>query len=77
MQPKFDYDDVVTVRKEANPSVRPGEKGWVVGVFEERPLGVYFEKFPPGVVYSVEFEDGNSIEIHESGLLEASAGESS
>ena len=26
--------------------------------------GPYFDQFPPGVVYSIEFEDGASIEVH-------------
>lgn len=68
MQPKFNYDDVVRVRSNAPPELRPGEIAWVVGVFDPRPEGSYFEKFPAGVVYSVEFEDGVSIEIHENDL---------
>ena len=67
MKPKFDYDDVVVLRRSASADLRPGEKAWVVGVFDTRP-GPYFDKFPEGVVYTIEFEDGVSIEVHESDL---------
>lgn len=67
MKPIFNYNDVVRVRKNANPELRPGAKAWIIGVFETRP-GKYFDKFPEGIVYSIEFEDGSSIEIHEEDL---------
>jgi hypothetical protein len=67
MKPKFNYDDVVLVRPTASPQLRPGANAWVVGVFETRP-GPYFDKFPEGVVYTIEFEDGSSLEIHEQDL---------
>ncbi len=51
----------------ATPEMRPGEKAWIVGVFESQP-GKYFEKFPEGVVYTIEFEDGTSTEAHETDL---------
>ena len=60
---KFTYDDIVRVSEPAN-SQSCGRKAWVVGVFETRP-GPYFDKFPPGPVYTVEFEDGSSEEVHE------------
>lgn len=59
---RFDYDDVVRVREDASPELRPGAVAWIVGVFEDRP-GPYFDKFPPDVVYSIEYEDGTSSEI--------------
>lgn len=65
---KFDYDDRVRVVSGASVEIRPGAIGWIVGVFEERPVGSYFDKFPPGVVYSVEYEDGVAQEIHEHDL---------
>jgi hypothetical protein len=44
-------------------------QAWIVGVFEgEGRRGTYFERFPPGSVYSVEFEDGASAEVHEDDL---------
>lgn len=67
MKPKFNYDDVVQVRLTAAPQLRPGAKAWIVGVFETRP-GSYFDKFPEGVVYTIEYEDGSSVEIHEQDL---------
>ncbi|MBB4768918.1 MULTISPECIES: hypothetical protein [Xanthomonas] len=63
--PKFNYDDRVRVISGAGASARQGANGWVVGVFESRPAGEYFQAFPEGVVYSIEFEDGQALEIHE------------
>jgi len=65
---KFTYDDIVKVISAAPAGIRPGAKAWVVGVFETRP-GEYFDKFPEGVVYTIEFEDGSSVEAHESNLV--------
>ena len=65
--PKFTYDDIVKVIESAPPELRPGARAWVVGVFDTRP-GKYFDIFPDGVVYSIEFEDGAAIEVHESNL---------
>lgn len=65
--PKFDYDDIVTAIKTAPASTRPGSKAWVVGVLET-PRGELLSAFPEGVVYVIEFEDGNSTEINESHL---------
>lgn len=64
---KFDYADVVRVVRTASSGLRQGARAWIVGVFEDRP-GKYFDQFPPGVVYSIEYEDGSSIEVHESML---------
>lgn len=64
---KFTYDDIVRVSDKAPVKIRPGERAWVVGVFVDR-LGGYFEQFPPGIIYSIEFEDGSAIEVHESML---------
>lgn len=69
MSAKYDYDDIVTLSPCAGISSRVGEKCWIVGVFEKRPKGDYMDKFPDGVVYTVEFEDGNSVEVHEDNLL--------
>jgi hypothetical protein len=67
MKPLFGYDDIVQVRGNADLVQRRNDKAWVVGIFENRP-GEYFNKFPEGVIYSIEFEDGLSIEIHEANL---------
>ena len=66
MSPKFDYDNIVRVLPSANLHV--GQRAWIVGVFESRPKGSYFERFPAGTVYSIEFEDGTSSQLHESDL---------
>lgn len=64
---KFTYDDIVRVSLLAPSNMRPGKKAWIVGVFEEK-MGPYFDQFPPGTIYSIEFEDGSSLEVHESML---------
>tara|TARA_R110001592_G_scaffold305345_1_gene577963 strand:+ start:326 stop:571 length:246 start_codon:yes stop_codon:yes gene_type:complete len=71
MKPKFNYNDIVKVRTTSDSSTvdRQGEQAWIVGVFTERPSGEFFKKFPPGIVYSIEFEDGSSIEVHEKDLI--------
>lgn len=40
----------------------------MVGVFEKRPKGNHFMKFPDGVIYSIEFEDGTLMDVHEGSL---------
>jgi hypothetical protein len=64
---KFAYDDIVKIKSSADLKYRPGEKGWVVAVIEDRnhfPL----RQFPPGVVYSVEFENGDALDVFEDDL---------
>lgn len=65
--PKFDYDDIVTAISTAPKCTRSGSKAWVVGVLEV-PQGKLLSVFPKGVVYTIEFEDGTSIEIEEGHL---------
>lgn len=64
MTPKFTYDDIVVVGNTAPKEFRPGEKAWVVGVFSDRSKDK-FSWLPPGVVYLVEFEDGEAIDVNE------------
>jgi hypothetical protein len=64
---KFTYDDVVRVSDKAPLEIRPSERAWIVGVFVDRP-GEYYEQFPLGTIYSIEFEDGSSLDAHESML---------
>ena len=64
---KYNYNDTVYVRDDSGNVDDRGRKAWIVSIFESRP-GPYFDKFAEGVVYSVEFEDGSSNEIHESDL---------
>jgi hypothetical protein len=65
---KFDYSDIVRAIASADPKYRPGARAWIVGVYEN-DSSPWLKRFPPGVVYSIEYEDGSSVEIHES-LLE-------
>lgn len=65
--PKFNYDDIVTATSAAPLNARPGNKAWVVGVFETR-RGDFLKSFPEGVVYVIEFEDGASVEVAENHL---------
>jgi hypothetical protein len=65
--PKFTYNDIVKVSEDADPLLRR-DRAWVVGIFEHRPSR-YFDRFPDGVVYTIEFEDGTSEEVHESNLV--------
>lgn len=66
--PKHTYDDVVRVRRPSYAPTRWGQRAWIIGVFEDRPPGRHFDQFSAGVVYSVEFEDGEAIDIHEDDL---------
>jgi hypothetical protein len=63
---KFTYNDIVRVKPDSERTLRRG-RAWIVGIFEDRP-GPYFDRFPEGVVYTIEFEDGSSIEVHEANL---------
>lgn len=65
---KFTYDDIVRVVQGADPKLRPGSKAWIVGVFIDRPRGSYFDGFPEGVIYTIEYEDGGAMDVHESHL---------
>jgi hypothetical protein len=64
---KFTYDDIVKAKPMAEPKARPGEQAWVVAVLENR-IHSPLKQFPPGVVYTVEFEDGDAINVHEDDL---------
>jgi hypothetical protein len=68
---KFTYSDIVRARASADPTCRPGQRAWVIAVLDNRshfPL----PEFPPGVVYSVEFEDGVAVDVYEADLEPAS-----
>jgi hypothetical protein len=69
--PKFSYNDIVRIKRDGQPGLRH-DRASVVGIFEE-PMGAYFDRFPRGVVYTIEFEDGASTEAAESTLEEAIA----
>lgn len=71
--PKFTYDDIVRVLLHASCKNRRGARGWVIAVkTEDKQKGSYFNRFPAGTIYSVEFEDGEAIDVHESDLELAS-----
>jgi hypothetical protein len=65
---KFDYDDMVRVAASADKKYRPGEIASVIGVFETRPAGSHFSQFSKGTVYTIEYEDGDALDIHEQDL---------
>lgn len=60
--PKFSYNDIVAVG--GGGTVR---RAWIVGISEDR-LRFPLPMFADGVVYTVEFEDGSSVMIHEDDL---------
>jgi hypothetical protein len=66
---KFNFDDTVWVRKDAPGPLRRGHRASVTMVFLPKDRdGSYFDQFPPGVVYSIEYEDGKSADVHENFL---------
>ena len=66
MNTKYDYDDIVLVRSDAPTALRPGSKAWVVGVTDkDMRRGSHYDAFPAGNVYTIEFEDGASVDVHE------------
>ncbi len=69
----FTYNETVRVKEHAPPECRPATLASVVMIHEGHGrTGEYFCRFPDGAVYTVEFEDGTSLEVHES-FLEKSA----
>ena len=63
---KFGYGASVMVKKDAPDRLRPGQKASVFGVFlPQDRMGSYFDQFAPGVVYSIEYEDGDAADVHE------------
>ncbi|MEX0758587.1 MAG: hypothetical protein WD100_03305 [Tistlia sp.] len=62
----FTYNDTVKVTKDAPEQCRPGELASVVSIsLATERGGEFLKEFPHGVVYSIEFEDGCIVEIHE------------
>jgi phospholipase C len=63
---KFAFDDTVRIKDNAPNSLRRGQKASVTMVFLPHDrVGSYFDQFPPGVLYSIEYEDGESADAHE------------
>lgn len=74
--PKFTWNDVVRVIHGAPQECRPRERAWVVARTEEsQRRGSNLEQFPRGTVYTIEFEDGSSIEVDEASLEALDLGE--
>lgn len=63
------YNDIARVTRTAPETLRPGEKCWVIGVLTpEDRARLPLPNFPPGTVYSVEYEGGQAMDIHEQHL---------
>lgn len=66
---KFDFDDVVSATSGV-PEARLGAKAWVVGITLERErVGSYYKEFEPGNLYTIEFEDGESVDVLEPNIV--------
>jgi hypothetical protein len=61
---RLTYDDIVRIRSTSALIERRGEKAWIVGITEDRTRFPR-NQFPPGVIYTVEFEGGDSVDVHE------------
>lgn len=67
----FTYDDFVLVRSDVPEAFRPGQHASVIAIFgpdDRIRKAPHFSQFPAGFVYTVEFEDGEAIDIHEAML---------
>lgn len=72
----FTWNDIVKTIDEAPPPLRPGSRAWIVGVSapHERS-GSFLAEHPVGYVYTIEFEDGSSVDAPEAQLrLDANVG---
>lgn len=70
-EPTFTWKDLVVVADHAPTSQRPGATASIVGISRQyERSGTYLEEFPTGNVYTVEFDDGASIDVPE-GMLHA------
>jgi hypothetical protein len=64
---RFTWDDIVRLRASAAHPQRTASKAWIVAVMPDR-TDMTLSRFPAGAVYTVEFEDGIAIDIHEDDL---------
>ena len=55
------------VAPHATTNLRPGELAEIVGVLTDRKIGQRPE-FAPGTIYTIEYSDGSSVELHEDDL---------
>lgn len=65
--PIFTYSDIVMVSHHAPMNYRRGSKGWIVDIIENRER-FKLPTLPDGIVYTIEYEDGSSVDAHESYL---------
>ena len=66
---KFTFRDSARIENSAPDGLRPGTVVAVVGVIEQHQrFGSHADSFPEGVIYTVEFEDGTSLDVHEDHL---------
>jgi hypothetical protein len=64
---KFTWNDTVQIKQSAPAQYCRGEPASVVGIsLKSDRRGAFLEAFPEGIVYTIEFEGGSSVEIHES-----------
>ena len=64
---KFTYDDIVRIKETSVLTGHRGSRAWIVGILADR--NEYSLKgLPPGVVYTVEFEGGEAVDVHEDDL---------
>jgi len=67
---KFTWGDSVLIAEDAPANARPGSPAGIVGISEKHNRhGSYLQDFPDGVVYTVEFEDGEDAEVHEDHIV--------
>lgn len=64
--PRFNWDERIRISDDASAPFRPGTLANIVGIYSGASRrGQYFDRFAPGTVYTVEFDDGKSVDIHE------------
>lgn len=64
---RFGYDEVVKISSRAEENYRPGSKAWIISIIQDRE-NYPMREFPAGTIYTVEYEDGLALDIHESNL---------
>ena len=70
-EPMFTWNDFVVVVDHAPTAQRPGATASIVGISRQyERSGTYLEEFPTGNVYTVEFDDGASVDVPQ-GMLHA------
>ncbi|GHT99690.1 hypothetical protein AGMMS49960_05620 [Betaproteobacteria bacterium] len=77
MVAKFTYSDAVKVKLSSDPVLKPGQLASIVGAYDKEELkkggkweggNWFFDRFKPGVVYIIEYEDGSAENVHEDDL---------